>query len=51
MTMVDLNGDGRPDFITGKLYIAHTGIDPASANRLGSTGMSTSRNPMGPCTG
>lgn len=35
MTMVDLNGDGRPDFLTGKRYMAHNGRDPGEREPLG----------------
>ena len=33
--MVDLNGDGRPDFVTGKRYMAHNGSDPGEREPLG----------------
>src|SRR4029077_21256037 len=35
MTMVDLNGDGRMDFISGKRYMAHNGRDPGEREPLG----------------
>lgn len=35
MTMVDLNGDGRKDFVTGKRYMAHNGRDPGEREPLG----------------
>jgi hypothetical protein len=35
MTMFDLNGDGKPDFITGKRYFAHNGHDPGEREPLG----------------
>jgi hypothetical protein len=35
MTMVDLNGDGRHDFVTGKRYMAHNGSDPGEREPLG----------------
>jgi len=35
MTMVDLNGDGQPDFLTGKRYMAHNGSDPGEREPLG----------------
>lgn len=35
MTMADLNGDGRPDLITGKRYMAHNGRDPGEREPLG----------------
>lgn len=33
--MVDLNGDGRMDFLTGKRYMAHNGRDPGEREPLG----------------
>jgi len=35
---VDWNGDGRPDFITGKRYMAHNGSDPDEREPLGGYG-------------
>jgi hypothetical protein len=35
ITMVDLNKDGRPDFLTGKRYMAHNGKDPGEREALG----------------
>ena len=35
MTMVDLNGDGQPDFLTGKRFMAHNGKDPGEREPLG----------------
>lgn len=35
LTMVDLNGDGRPEFVTGKRYMAHNGSDPGDREPLG----------------
>lgn len=35
MTMVDLNGDGRMDFVTGKRFWAHNGHDPGEREPLG----------------
>jgi hypothetical protein len=35
MTMVDLNGDGKMDFVTGKRYMAHNGHDPGEREPLG----------------
>ena len=35
MTMVDLNGDGRPDLVTGKRYMAHNSSDPGDREPLG----------------
>lgn len=34
MTMIDLNGDSRPDFLTGKRYMAHD-HDPGAREPLG----------------
>lgn len=34
MTMIDLNGDGQPDFLTGKRYMAHD-HDPGAREPLG----------------
>ena len=34
-TLVDLNGDGRPDFVTGKRFMAHNGSDPGEREPLG----------------
>lgn len=35
ITMVDLNKDGRMDFLTGKRYMAHNGRDPGEREPLG----------------
>jgi len=35
VTIVDLNGDGRPDLVTGKRYMAHNGHDPGEREPLG----------------
>ena len=35
MTMVDLNGDGQMDFVTGKRFMAHNGHDPGEREPLG----------------
>jgi FG-GAP-like repeat len=35
LTMVDLDGDGRPEFVTGKRYMAHNGSDPGERELLG----------------
>ena len=35
MTMVDLNQDGKMDFVTGKRYMAHNGRDPGEREPLG----------------
>jgi hypothetical protein len=34
-TLADVNGDGRPDFITGKRFMAHNGADPGEREPLG----------------
>jgi hypothetical protein len=30
LAMADINGDGNPDFVTGKRYYAHLGRDPGA---------------------
>ncbi len=35
MALVDLNGDGRKDLVTGKRYMAHNGRDPGEKEPLG----------------
>jgi hypothetical protein len=35
MTMVDLNQDGKMDFVTGKRFMAHNGRDPGEREPLG----------------
>jgi hypothetical protein len=35
VTLVDLNGDGRVDILTGKRYMAHNGRDPGEREPLG----------------
>jgi hypothetical protein len=35
MTMVDLNGDGQMDYLTGKRFMAHNGRDPGEREPLG----------------
>lgn len=35
ITMADINKDGRPDFITGKRFMAHNGKDPGEREPLG----------------
>ncbi|MCC6859713.1 MAG: VCBS repeat-containing protein [Bryobacterales bacterium] len=35
VTMVDLNRDGRMDFVTGKRFMAHNGRDPGEREPLG----------------
>jgi hypothetical protein len=34
-TLVDFNGDGRLDFVTGKRFMAHNGSDPGEKEPLG----------------
>jgi hypothetical protein len=34
-TLIDLNGDGRLDLVTGKRYMAHNGNDPGEREPLG----------------
>jgi VCBS repeat protein len=34
-TLVDLNGDGKPDILTGKRFMAHNGHDPGERESLG----------------
>jgi hypothetical protein len=34
-TLADLNGDGHPDFVTGKRFMAHNGADPGEREPLG----------------
>ncbi len=34
-TLTDLNGDGRPDLVTGKRFMAHNGRDPGEREPLG----------------
>ena len=34
-TLVDLNGDGRLDIVTGKRFMAHNGSDPGEKEPLG----------------
>ena len=35
MTLADINGDGKPDLITGKRFMAHNGRDPGEREPLG----------------
>ena len=35
LTLADLTGDGRPEIITGKRYMAHNGRDPGEREPLG----------------
>lgn len=34
-TLADVNGDGQPDLVTGKRYMAHNGRDPGEREPLG----------------
>jgi len=34
-TLVDLNGDGQPELVTGKRFMAHNGSDPGEREPLG----------------
>jgi hypothetical protein len=34
-TLIDLNGDGKPDLVTGKRFMAHNGSDPGEHEPLG----------------
>jgi hypothetical protein len=34
-TLIDMNGDGRRDFVTGKRFMAHNGKDPGEREPLG----------------
>ena len=35
MTLADINGDGKPDLVTGKRFMAHNGRDPGEREPLG----------------
>ena len=35
MALADINGDGTPDLITGKRFMAHNGSDPDESGKLG----------------
>lgn len=35
VTLADLNGDGQPDLVTGKRFMAHNGKDPGEREPLG----------------
>lgn len=35
LALADLNGDGTPDLITGKRFMAHNGSDPDESGKLG----------------
>ena len=35
VTLVDLNGDGKLDILTGKRFMAHNGKDPGERESLG----------------
>lgn len=46
-TLVDLNGDGRKDLLTGKRYMAHNGKDPGEREPLGIYWYENVRTPDG----
>ena len=55
-TLVDLNGDGRLDLVTGKRYMAHNGTDPGEREPLGVywyefRQLSSAGTPSGPSSG
>ena len=35
LALADINGDGTPDLITGKRFMAHNGSDPDESGKLG----------------
>ena len=47
MTLVDLNGDGRKDLLTGKRYMAHNGKDPGEREPLGLYWYESLKSPNG----
>jgi hypothetical protein len=47
ITMVDLNKDGRMDFLTGKRFMAHNGKDPGEREPLGVYWYESFREPSG----
>lgn len=47
VTMVDLNGDGRMDLLTGKRFMAHNGRDPGEREPLGVYWYESAPSPSG----
>lgn len=47
LTLVDLNGDGKKDIVTGKRYMAHNGRDPGEREPLGLYWYETVKSPDG----
>jgi len=47
LSIVDLNGDGQPDILTGKRYMAHNGRDPGAREPLGIYWYEHRPNPSG----
>jgi hypothetical protein len=35
LALADINGDGTPDLVTGKRFMAHNGSDPDESGKLG----------------
>ena len=48
--LADINGDGQPDFITGKRYFAHNGNDPGEREPIGLYWYEYRRVPRTPAT-
>jgi len=46
-TLVDLNGDGRLDLVTGKRFMAHNGSDPGEREPLGVYWYESRKSPTG----
>ena len=47
VTLVDLNGDGKLDLLTGKRYMAHNGKDPGEKEPLGIYWYESQKDPSG----
>jgi len=47
LSLADLDGDGHPDFVTGKRYMAHNGKDPGEREPLGVYWYRWGRTPEG----